>query len=351
MIGKRRRARLLLLGALPPPIGGVATHVARLAQAAAKEGWDVIVADVNAAARCDRPFARVIPLRQLVSPFRLLKSMMKTDVTHIHLSGANQPYIEAFLILLASCFKGQLVLTLHGGGMVTRASRLSKHQRRALAFALSRVDNLIVVGPQMIGGLALIDPPLAHRAQIMNAYLPLQDPIVPPSDKDPITVVSSGGWSKTYGFDVLARALSSIPATDRRLRLRLFWYDVGGQTLQFEEDVRALLTQVGHEVEILPATIDSGAAYAGADIYVRATRTDGDSISVREALDAGLLVIASDAVPRPEGTLTFRSEDSTNLADLLQEAARTCRKTADRRSDARPSASRGPLDVYRLSMG
>ncbi|QSR32851.1 hypothetical protein CFI00_20580 [Nocardioides sp. S5] len=37
------------------------------------------------------------------------------------------------------------------------------------------------------------------------------------------------------------------------------------------------------------------------DVLLRATTTDGDAMVVREALDLGLRVVASDVVPRPAG--------------------------------------------------
>jgi glycosyltransferase involved in cell wall biosynthesis len=39
-------------------------------------------------------------------------------------------------------------------------------------------------------------------------------------------------------------------------------------------------------------------------VYLRTTRTDGDAVSIREALDAGVPVVASDVVKRPAGVLT-----------------------------------------------
>ena len=45
------------------------------------------------------------------------------------------------------------------------------------------------------------------------------------------------------------------------------------------------------------------------DIMIRATATDGDSLSVREALDLGVRVIATDCVDRPVGVLLFKYND------------------------------------------
>lgn len=52
-----------------------------------------------------------------------------------------------------------------------------------------------------------------------------------------------------------------------------------------------------------------------ADLIVRPTNTDGDSISVREALFFNIPVIASDVCDRPEGTKLFKNR---NLADLYK---------------------------------
>lgn len=43
-------------------------------------------------------------------------------------------------------------------------------------------------------------------------------------------------------------------------------------------------------------------------IFLRLTKTDGDSISVREALDMGAIVIATDVCPRPDGTFLIKND-------------------------------------------
>ena len=45
------------------------------------------------------------------------------------------------------------------------------------------------------------------------------------------------------------------------------------------------------------------------DVFVRPTNTDGDTVSLREALHFRVPSVASDVVPRPEGTVLFKSRD------------------------------------------
>ena len=49
------------------------------------------------------------------------------------------------------------------------------------------------------------------------------------------------------------------------------------------------------------------------DLFIRPTNTDGDAISVREALSMGVPTIASDVVLRPEGTTIFKNGDLNDL--------------------------------------
>lgn len=48
------------------------------------------------------------------------------------------------------------------------------------------------------------------------------------------------------------------------------------------------------------------AVWSETDVYIRPTYTDGDSVAVREALDMGVQVVASDVCWRPDGVMTYQ---------------------------------------------
>ena len=60
-------------------------------------------------------------------------------------------------------------------------------------------------------------------------------------------------------------------------------------------------------------------AIADADVMIRTTLYDGDSISVREALHLGVPVIASDTVFRPEGVILVPISDQEALHRAILE--------------------------------
>jgi glycosyltransferase involved in cell wall biosynthesis len=79
----------------------------------------------------------------------------------------------------------------------------------------------------------------------------------------------------------------------------------------------------------------------GSDLFVRPTLTDGDAISVREALALGVRCVASDVVPRPKGTRLFRSQDP---ADLVAQVVRALNEPV--RAEAPPDAGPAIVSLY-----
>lgn len=51
--------------------------------------------------------------------------------------------------------------------------------------------------------------------------------------------------------------------------------------------------------------------------FIRATTTDGDALSIKEALYLGKVVICSDCVSRPDGCILYKSEDFEALKNTL----------------------------------
>ena len=54
------------------------------------------------------------------------------------------------------------------------------------------------------------------------------------------------------------------------------------------------------------------------DVFLRATTTDGDSISINEALYLNKTVIASDCVSRPHDVILYKNKDFFDLEKKIQ---------------------------------
>jgi glycosyltransferase involved in cell wall biosynthesis len=71
-----------------------------------------------------------------------------------------------------------------------------------------------------------------------------------------------------------------------------------------------------------------------ADVVVRSTFADGDAITVREALNLGVPVVASDTDFRPAGVVLFKKGDATDLVEKLTGVLGSPRDPLDRPADS-----------------
>ena len=53
------------------------------------------------------------------------------------------------------------------------------------------------------------------------------------------------------------------------------------------------------------------------DVVLRPTNTDGDSITIREALYFSKAIVASDCAVRPEGTYVFKTRDLDDFCEKI----------------------------------
>ena len=81
---------------------------------------------------------------------------------------------------------------------------------------------------------------------------------------------------------------------------------------------------VAEQVYILHGNKELWPLFQRVDLFVRPTLSDGDSVSVREALYFNLPVVASDAVERPMGVHCFKQGDSQDFTETVKVAFQDC---------------------------
>jgi glycosyltransferase involved in cell wall biosynthesis len=143
--------------------------------------------------------------------------------------------------------------------------------------------------------------------------------------QDNRVVLSTRAWEKLHGIDVLLEAFRQAHNSDAGLRLLLL--GTGSARREVREfigrhglaDVVYCAGQVAH-AEVL-------GHYQAADVYVSCARSDGASISLLEAMAAGLLVVVSDipgnrewVQPGVNGWLGGDGDPSSFAAALLAAA-------------------------------
>jgi glycosyltransferase involved in cell wall biosynthesis len=123
-----------------------------------------------------------------------------------------------------------------------------------------------------------------------------------------------------YGFDLIFEAIEKLESKISLSEHVLLLADPADTMKEFyREKMREVSDKTGIRIVYWTKEFDFSSALKYCSLLVRATRSDGDAISVREALHAGVPVLASDCVERPEGVRTFFNGDPESLAKNLLE--------------------------------
>lgn len=317
------RMRIVQLGPMPPPHGGVATNMLAIHEALTSCGHRSTIVDVtNRKGR--QVAANVLKPR---SAFGLVKMLARLDcdIVHFHIGGDFSLKL-AFLTLFCGLLpKKKSVVTFHSGGYARDAVNTAT-PRSLRGAAFRSVDMLIGVNEQMIKMFRSfgVDEKLARL------ILPFELKRPDPSVKIPIGLedfigkckpflLSVGALQTEYRNDFLIKAMPSV--VERFPAAGLLIVGAGDIETELKRDIASSIVaermmiagDVPHPVVL--HLIDR------ADALIRITEYDGDSIAVREALFLGTPVIASDNVNRPKGVILLDSRlDPNELVGKLIKA-------------------------------
>lgn len=121
-----------------------------------------------------------------------------------------------------------------------------------------------------------------------------------------------------YGADLCIRATQALRERHPKIGFIFFVPDPGDRV--YLEKLKTMITEhgVGENFMLYDRPVDQLCPlWKQSSIFVRATNTDGDPLSVREALCVGTPVVASDVSPRPAPCVLFRNRDLDNFIESL----------------------------------
>lgn len=149
-------------------------------------------------------------------------------------------------------------------------------------------------------------------------------------ERSNFTLISTRSWEEGYGIETIAQAF--ILAYQRHPELRLILLGNGSKATSVKEILRrggVLGNDASPQAVIFPGVVRFNQLpryYHAANVYVAATRSDGTSISLLEAMACGLPVIVSDIpgnrewVTEGENGWLFPVGDAHALAERILDA-------------------------------
>lgn len=288
---------LLILGKIPPPSGGVTIHVSRLMARLKELGINFDFFDMS---------------RGALSVFRVA---LKYKVIHLHTSN---PYFRFLFAVYCSVLNIKLLQTYHGD--------LGRFKALKNAFDLGSVR--ITAYPVVINqGSYEKALKLNRNARLISSFIaPVGGESLEESRNRVLELWRTGyeavfctnasclkfdkHGKEVYGGSELLKIFTEIP------RMGLVFSDPSGEYLDY---FKSMDINIPSNLLIIEGEHSFMGVIKKSDCLIRASTTDGDSVSIKEAFFLGVPVIASDCVERPQGCRLYPNSDYSALKIMVED--------------------------------
>ncbi|MFW5700193.1 MAG: hypothetical protein ACOCWM_00760 [Cyclobacteriaceae bacterium] len=282
---------ILILGRIPPPIGGVTIHVKRLLDA---------FSGTNITKFCSL---------SEISSFHFLKQFLQYRFIHLHTSN---PAFRSFLCFFSMLLNKKLIITFHGN-----IGRYGAFKNILDKLSIWLCSKPILLNKESCRKALKLN----SRSELLSAFIPpLKTHALPENHFKEIQALKSKGINiyctnafnvtfdkegkEIYGITQLLKLFSRIPES------RLVISDPSGQyknyILKNYPDFKSTPLWISEPHDFFEVLKLS-------DGFIRNTTTDGDSLSIKESLFLNVPVYATDVVDRPHGCFLYKKPD--NLFD------------------------------------
>jgi glycogen(starch) synthase len=313
--------RVLLLGPYPPPHGGVQTNLVAIRSFLLNRSVPCSVINIT---RHRRPDADEVYYP--MGPAQVVQRLARLpyDLIHLHIGGMLTHRLLALGLVCARWPGKKSVMTFHSGGFPSTPEGQALGPSSLAGFVLRSFDGLIGVNEEIIRFLRKMGV-RPQRARLISPYAFLtgstSDRTLPPAladflaTHDPV-LTSVGLLEPEYDLPLQIEALT--PMRQRHPQAGLLMIGAGS----LEASLREKIASSPSAADILLAGDVPHAATMEAVVrsrlMVRTTLYDGDALSVREALQLGTPVIATDNGMRPAGVRLIPKSDLQALVNSIE---------------------------------
>lgn len=308
--------RILLVSPFPPKLGGVSVSSERLYNNLKEEGYDVTKYNIRFNdERYDIPL--LLSIRFFLLPFYIIFHP-GFDIIHFHIPGVlRKLYVVLFKQLYGSA---KVVFTIHGD-----ITPLLSHT--IVKWILSKADKIICVQtgdsaklPSNLRSKSIDNPAfiLPTKINLDGLSQNILD-FVHRNDSKLIIYYGSvrlgSDFPDLYGIKEMIELFLHLQKEQFPIRMLAFvnYNEDNAKEKAFLNDQLSKISKSNNFLCIINNKCSILGLYQYADIYLRPTKTDGDSLAVREAMTLGCTVVASDKAIRPKGTIVYSDNEDMFL--------------------------------------
>jgi glycosyltransferase involved in cell wall biosynthesis len=321
--------RVIQLGPFPPPHGGVQTNLVALRDFLRARGHRAAVINLTRHRKPDGD--EVFYPKGPLETARLLLTE-PAAILHLHIGGNLTNRLLALGLFCSQAPGRKSVLTFHSGGYPSSPEGRATTPYTFRAFVIRRFDALIAVNEE----IAAFFRQCGARAERIRVISPhsgveagqeLPQPLRGFFASHSPVLLSVGLLEPEYDLPLQIAALGRVRERHPQAGLAM----IGSGSL--ESDLRARIDAVPYRDSLLLAGDVPHAstlrAIRDCAMLLRTTLYDGDALSVREALELGTPVVASDNGMRPPGCRLVPLSDLDALATAIEETLAAGRRSPE----------------------
>lgn len=309
-----------IMGYFPPPIGGISMHVKRLGELLQLHNIDYKIYSIGSIDSDNGKVQIYSNRRKWALSYVFSK---KEDIIHCHTMGWSE---KAFYLILGKLSGKKVVYTLHS--FRDTLETLSPFYRMCLKFVRKFGDGFIAVGKSDYEVFRQEGFNMSKVTYIPGFIAPKEEEVSIPKhitqflDSGDFTIcgnASSNNFYKNedlYGIDLCIDLVKNLKEEGKNPKFVFFLPHI--TEVEYYESLTRRIKEYGIEDSFMFAneSIDFYHVIKKCDLFVRPTNTDGDAISIREALYFGIPVIASDVVNRPQECVLFKNRDCDDFTKV-----------------------------------
>ena len=287
--------KLLVIGRIPENsgIGGVTIHVSRLLQLYEKFNMPYDFLDLGVKKNI----------------YKICQNILKADSVYLHSSSP----ILRFLISIFCLFTlKKLLIMVHGD-----LGRFNFFKNQLDFFSIKLCYKPLLINKKSyLKGLRL-----NKNSKLVSAYIP---PIITiPLDKEltkrieierqksKLIVVTN---ASRLSFDKLKKDIYGISALLKYFKKsKNIFFIVADPSGNYKKYITSNFSHLSNVGFFINKKIDFYELLKLSDVFIRNTSTDGDSLSIREALELNVACYATNVVSRPHGTIVYNSLDNLTI--------------------------------------
>lgn len=309
--------RLLFIGPAPLNIGGISIHIRRLV-GMVKDAYFIDYVDEG-----HTRYEGVFNLRS-GNLFKYFGKVNKANIVHVH---SGMWLLRAFHIIVCKLlFRKKVLVTIHRDPNIEPHTALTK-------WLLKKCDYAILVNRE---GFETMRTESKCQYVLLPAFLPPimdEEPQLPfeiekwisdVREKKGAYLMCSNAWNLVmhngedlYGLDMCIEAMIALDKKFYLLFIVASNTEQQARMVVYKEQVK--VNGLEDNILIWEHPVSFVRLLQQCDLVLRTTNTDGDAVSIREALYFGKPVLASNVVKRPDGVCLFKTRDTADLVEKIKE--------------------------------